>query len=63
MVVGYSPNEGDGEERDKFWNDMDRNLDSIWNGDRLCILGDLKRWIGDTMRAGITDCFWSSRRE
>ena len=25
VVVGYSSNEGDGEERDRFWNDMDRN--------------------------------------
>ena len=27
MVVGYSPNEGDGERRDRFWNNMDRILD------------------------------------
>ena len=41
VVVGYSPNEGDGEERDRFWNDMDRTLDSVGNVYRLCILGDL----------------------
>ena len=31
MVVEYGPNEGDGEERDKFWNEMDRTLDSVGN--------------------------------
>ena len=54
MVVGYSPTEGDG---DRFWNDMDRTLDSIGRGYRLCILGDLSGWIGDRTRAGITDAF------
>ena len=29
VVVGYGPNERDGEERDRFWNDMDRNLDNV----------------------------------
>ena len=57
VVVGYGPNEGDGEERDRFWNDMDRTLDSVGNGYRLCILGDLKRWIGDRTKAGITGAF------
>ena len=55
MVVGYSPNE-DGEERDRFWNDMDRTLDSILNGYRLCFL-DLNGWIGERERAGITGAF------
>ena len=41
LVVGYVPNEGDGEERNRFWNDMNRTLDSVGNGYRLCILGDL----------------------
>ena len=27
--------------------DMDRTLDSIGNGYRLCVLGDLNEWIGD----------------
>ena len=39
MVVGYRLSEGNGEERDRFWNDMDRIVDS--NGYRLCIVGDL----------------------
>ena len=35
VMVGYSTNEGDGEERDRFWNDMDRTLDSVGNGYRM----------------------------
>ena len=41
VVMGYGPNEGDGEERDRFWIDMDRTLDSVGNGYRLSILRDL----------------------
>ena len=55
--MGYGPNEGDGEERDRFWNDMNRTLDSIGNGYRLCILGDLNGWIEDRTEAGITGAF------
>ena len=51
---GYGPIDGDSEERDRFWSDMDRTLDSVGNGYRLCILGYLNRWIGDRMRASIT---------
>ena len=54
VVVGYDPNGGDGEERDRWWNDMDKTLDNIGNGYRLCILGDLNGWIGDRTRTGIT---------
>ena len=36
---------------------MDRTLDSVRNGYRLCILGDLNVWIGDRERAGITVAF------
>ena len=57
MVVGYGPSEGDGEERDRFWNDIDRTLDSIGNSYRLFILGDLNRWMGDRTRAGIIVAF------
>ena len=57
VVVGYGPNEGDGEEREWFWNDMDRTLDRVGNGYRWCILGDLNEWIGDGTRAGITGAF------
>ena len=31
--------------------------DNIGNGYRLCILGDLNRWIGDRTRASITGAF------
>ena len=53
VVVGYVPSEGDGKERDN----MDRILDRVGNGYRLCILADLNGWIGDRMRAGITRVF------
>ena len=36
VVVGYSPKE-EGEERDRFWNDKNRTLDSVGNGYRLNI--------------------------
>ena len=36
---------------------MDRIVDRVGNGYRLCILGDLNRWIGDKARAGITGAF------
>ena len=57
MVVGYGPSEGDIKERDRFWNDMDRILDRVGNGYRLCILGDLKRRIEDRTKANITGAF------
>ena len=34
-----------------------KTLDSVGNGYRLCILGDLNGWIGDRTRAGITGAF------
>ena len=52
VIVGYGPNEGNGEERD-----IDRTLDSVGNGYRLCILGDQNGCIGDRTRAGITGAF------
>ena len=42
--------DGDGEDRDRFWNNMDKTLDSVENGYRLCI-------VGDGTRAGITGAF------
>ena len=32
VVVGYCPNEGIGEEMERFWNDMDRTMDRVGNG-------------------------------
>ena len=51
MVVGYGPNERDGEERERFWNDMDKTLDSVGNGYLLRILRDLTGWIRERTRA------------
>ena len=42
MGVGYGPNEGDSEEKNRFWNGMGRTLGSVGNGYRLYIVGDLE---------------------
>ena len=57
MGVRYGPNEGIGEERERFWNEMGRTVDRVGNRYRLCLLGDLNGWFGDRVRAGITDAF------
>ena len=57
MVGECSPNEGNGEEREKFWSDLDGTLFRVGNGYRLYVLRDLNRWIGDSVRAGITGAF------
>ena len=40
-----------------FWNSMDRNVDRVGNGYRLCKLGDLNGLIGNRVRTGITGAF------
>ena len=35
MVVECGANEGIGEERERFWNDLDRTTDTVGNGCRL----------------------------
>ena len=57
VVLGYSPNEGIGEERERFWNDMDMTVDRVEKWYRLCVLGDLNGWIGDRVRTGISGPF------
>ena len=57
VVVGYGPSEGDGEERDRFCNNMDRVLDKVDNGYRVSNLGDLNGCIGDRVRTGISGAF------
>ena len=41
VVLGYSPNEGNGNEMERFWNDLERIMHKIGNGYRLGMLGDL----------------------
>ena len=36
---------------------MDRILDRVSNGYRLCNIGNLNGWIGDRVRTGITGAF------
>ena len=57
MVMGYDPNERNGEERERFWIDMDRTMDRVRNGYGLGVLEDLNGLIGDRVRAGITGAF------
>ena len=54
---GVEPNEGICKERERFWNDMDRVVDRVGYGYRLCMLGDLNGWIGDRVRISITGAF------
>ena len=46
VVVGYSPSEGDGEERETLWNDLERVLDKVGNGYRLIVCGRRSEWMG-----------------
>ena len=55
--MAYGPHKGNGEERERFWNDLNRTLDSVRNEYRLYVLGDLNGWIRDRVRAGITGAF------
>ena len=57
LLEGYGPSEGDGNERDRFWNYLDRIVDSTGNGYILCILGDMNGWIRGKVRAGINGVF------
>ena len=52
-MLGHNPNEENGEERERFWNNVER----VGNGYRLCMLGDLNGWIGDRVRIDITGAF------
>ena len=55
--MGYIPSEGDGEERDRFWKDMDRIVNRVGNGYRLCTMGDLNSWIGERVSTSKTGAF------
>ena len=51
------PHEGEAEEKQRFWNELDRFIDRLGNEYRLCVLGDQNGWDGDRLRAGITGGF------
>ena len=57
LVVGYGPIEGNSEEGNIFWNDLDKVADRVGNGYRLCVVGDLNGWIADIVRGGIIGAF------
>ena len=54
MMVVQGATEGEVEEREMFWNDLDRVVDKVDKRYRLCLLGDLNGWAGDRLRVGIT---------
>ena len=37
VVVVYGPTEGEVEEKEKFWNDLEMVVDIVGNGYRLCV--------------------------
>ena len=41
----------------KFWNDIDKAVDRVSNRYRLCVQGDLNRWVRDGLMAGMTGGF------
>ena len=55
-------NEGNIEERERFWIDLDRIVDRVGNWYRMCMLGDLNGWMGGRVRAGITGAFGTRRK-
>ena len=63
-MKGCDPNEGNGEERERFWNDLEKIVDRVRNRYRLCVLGDMNGWIGDRMefqeRMIMEEEWWSS---
>ena len=56
-VVGYDPNEGNLEEMERFCNNLNRIVDRVGNGYRLCVLEDLNGWTEGRVRAGIIGAF------
>ena len=53
----FSTVRGNAEEREGFWNDLDKVKDRVCNGYRLCVLGDLNGWVGDRVRVVKTGVF------
>ena len=51
---GYGHIDWNDEERDKIWSDLDKFVERVGNRYRLCMLGDLKEWVEDKVRVGIT---------
>ena len=49
-MVDHGPTENDVEERERFWEDIDRVFDRNSNGYALFVLGDMNVWVGDMMR-------------
>ena len=57
MVPVYGSTEGEVEERERFWNDLDWVVDTVGIVYMLCVEGDKNGGFGDILRAGITRGF------
>ena len=42
------------EERERFWNDLEKIVDRVGNGYKVRGLGDWNGWVGDREKVGIT---------
>ena len=49
---GYGPTEGDGEDWERLWNELDKVVHRVGNAYRLCVLGDLNGLDGDRLALG-----------
>ena len=62
VVVLYGPTEGKVEERGRFWNDLNRVVDRVGNGYRLC--ARRSEWMGwIKVENGHNWWVWSSSRK
>ena len=57
--MGFVPSKGDDEERERFWNYLDRVVDRVGNRYRLCVLGDLNGWINKIKNRGKERNSWT----
>ena len=55
--MGYDTTDGDGEEKGRFRNDLDRALDRVANGCRFCLLRYLNGWARVRVRVSLTGAF------
>ena len=57
VFVSYVIIEGDNQERERGWNNLKRVLDRVLNGYKLCVMGDLNRWVSYRVEKFINDAF------
>ena len=55
LVVGYGHTVSI--TRERLWDDLDRAVDRVDNGYRVCMLGNLNKWVGNRVKVGTTGAF------